>query len=402
MRYNSRRAFITGLGAVSCLGRGVEEFWQALLSGRCGLRPITRFDLEGSPYGLAGEVEAGGEQDFREAGGSLGAQFAAVAAEQALSGVPADERHDLAIVLSTNFGPSEVIEAFLDGALRTDDRWPLSEGPYGWDVDYVARRIGAGGEGVNVSLSCSSGNAALAYALGLIRAGAAEWVLAGGYDSIQKVIWAGLAALRVMAVGKEGQDARVRPFDAGRSGTVFSEGAGMLLLESEAHMRARGVAPLAEVAGAGSNNNAYHLTHADRAGRATAEVIQMALDDAAVEPERIGYINAHGTGTRLNDAIESRAIHTVFGERARQMPVTSLKGGLGHAMAAASALEAVASVLSLRNALIPPTINYEAPDPECDVRVVASEPLEADLQAVLNNSAGIGGGNAAVVFTRAD
>lgn len=400
-----RKVYVTGMGAVCCLGASVGEFWQAVLNGSCGLRGIERFDVEGSPYTIAGEVTGFAPVPFREAGASMGAQFAARAALEAVADLPAELRAGMAVVLSTNFGPSEVIGALLEGetvALRRDDgrAWTLRDGPFAWDVDCVARAVGAGGERATVSLSCSSGNAAIAHALTLIRSGSADLALAGGYDSIQKVVWAGLSALRVMALGGDGGAQRVRPFDKNRSGTIFSEGAGVLLLESEAHARRRDAEPLAEVAGAGTNNNAYHMTHPDKEGRATAEAIQMALGDAGIVPGAVDHFNAHGTGTRLNDAVEAAALRMVLGPRAAEIPVTSLKGGLGHAMGASSALEAIACVMTLKEGLVPPTLHYETPDPECDLNLVAGAPLEREITRVVNNSAGIGGCNAAVVLRK--
>ena len=398
------RVFVTGLGAVCCLGGSVPEFWQALLEGRSGLRPIDRFDLEGIPYSTGGQVVGMTPRPFSQTGVSMGAQLAAEAAGEAVRGLPQELREGLALVLATNFGPSEVLEDLLDAgfapAWASTGRLRLHEGPFAWDVDHVAEAVGAGGARICISLSCSSGNAALAHALALLRGGHASAVLAGAYDSIQKIVWAGLACLRIMALGTEGKAPRVRPFDLDRSGTIFSEGAGMLLLESAEHAAKRGAKPLAELAGASSNNNAYHMTHADQEGRATAEAIQMALQDARISPEAVSYVNAHGTGTKLNDAIETRAFKSVFDERTKDIPVTSLKGGLGHAMGAASALEAVACVLALQEGAVPPTINYETPDPECDLNLVTGAPLKADVRAVVNNSAGIGGGNAVTVFAK--
>jgi len=398
------KVYVTGLGAVSCLGGNVSQFWTGILEGKCGLRPLGRFDLEGSPYTTGGEVVGFEPVDSAACGASMGAQMVARAAREATSGLPEGARERLAVVLGTNFGPSEVLESLFDGHFTppTGANGPraLAEGPFAWDVEHVAEHVGAGGERVNVSLSCSSGDAALAFALHLVRSGCAEAALAGGYDSIQKVIWAGLACMRVMAAAKEGQKPVVQPFDKDRAGTLFSEGAGVLLIESAAHARRRGAQPLAEIAGAGINNNAFHMTHADKEGVGTAEAMQMALDDARIAPADVDCVNAHGTGTKLNDVIETRALKKVFGKGLRKVAVTSNKGGLGHAMGAASALEAIACVLSLREGVIPPTINFATPDPECDVDLVANAPREADLRVIVNNSAGIGGGNAAVVLRR--
>ena len=401
----NRKVYVTGLGAVCCLGGSVPQAWQALLAGKCGLRPIGRFNLEGSPYTYGGEVVGFEPLDAAECGASAGAQMAARAAREAVANLSAKARTQLAVILSTNFGPSEFLETFLDGSAPyprgAGGPRRFCEGPFAWDVEHVAEQIGAGGLRANVSLSCSSGNAAIAYALELVRDGAAEVALAGGYDSIQKIMWAGLACMRVMAPEAEGRTPVVRPFDLNRAGTLFSEGAGVLLIESGEHAQKRGAVPLAELAGAGSNNNAFHMTHADKEGVGTAEVIQMALDDARIPADEVDHINAHGTGTKLNDAVEVRAFKRVFGERATHIPVTSIKGGLGHAMGGASAIEAITCVLSLREGVIPPTINFETPDPECEMDLVANTPRKAQVRTVINNSAGIGGGNAAIVLRRA-
>lgn len=400
MSADASRVFVTGMGAVSCVGIGIEDFWDAVLAGEPRFQRIERFDVDGSSYDAGGIID---DEQFSGGGAnvSLAARFAGAAAEEAVADLPGADRSDLAVILGTNFGPSEWHERLLEPGEDLPSDGDLCEGFFVRDVDHVAESIGARGERINMSLSCSSGNAALAHALDLIRSGRAEAVLAGGYDSIQKIIWGGLACLRVMTASKEGMPL-VRPFDADRSGTLFSEGAGLLLVESAEHARSRGAEPLAELAGAGSNNNAYHMTHADKEGRATAEAIRMALDDARVGPEEVDHFNAHGTGTKLNDVIETRALKNVFGDRATGIPVTSIKGGLGHAMGAASSLESIASVRTLQAGLIPPTSNYETPDPECDLDIVAGAPRECDARVVVNNSAGIGGANAAVTFRRVE
>ncbi len=394
---DKNKVIVTGMGAISCLGNGVEQLWSGVLEGESSFSRIDRFDLEGSSYVYGGmvDLDGGGPDD----NSSLGAQFAVDAAQQALEGVPRDMRDDLAVVLSSNFGPSEVQENALTGdSTSTGLRRKLRDGFFTFDLDHVARAIGAGGERTNISLSCASGNAALSHALNLVRSGEAKMVLAGGYDSIQKISWAGLACLRVMAVSENDEPPVVRPFDKNRSGTLFSEGAGMMLLETEGHARERGAEPMAELVGAGVNNNAHHMTHADEEGRATAEVMRMALHDGGISPDEVDCLNAHGTGTALNDAIETRAAREVFGEKVNSLPVTSIKGTLGHGMGAASILEAITCVRSIQNDRIPPTSNYATPDAECGLNIVTDASHDKPVEVVLNNSAGIGGANAAVVF----
>jgi 3-oxoacyl-[acyl-carrier-protein] synthase II len=322
------RVYVTGMGALSCLGSTVEEFWSALCRGECGIGPLTRFDLGGLPYTVAGQVQGLDPQPFEPCGLSVGAQFALHACAAALKGSPEKCLPALAIVLGSNFGPQELTARELAGERPAGANAPLllESGPFGEDASRVAERLGVGGPITALSLSCASGNAAIAHLLELIRYGRAEAGLACGYDSLERLSWAGLSALRVMAASRKGEAAAVRPFDRDRAGTIFSEGAGCFLLESEEHARGRGATLLAEVVGAGVNNNAYHLTHSDEDGSGLASAMDMALDDAGLEPEAIDHVNAHGTGTKLNDAAEARALGTVFGERAVQIPVTSIKG----------------------------------------------------------------------------
>jgi 3-oxoacyl-(acyl-carrier-protein) synthase len=233
----------------------------------------------------------------------------------------------------------------------------------------------------------------------LLESGRASTALVCGYDSIQRVSWAGLSALRVMALPEGDGPPVVRPFDAERTGTVFSEGAACMLLESEERRSRRGIAALAHLLGGAANNNAHHLTHADEEGEGTAAAMRDALADAGLGPDQVDHVNAHGTGTALNDVTEARSLHAVFGDRASAVPVVSNKGGLGHSMGAASLMEAVASVLVLREQRIPPTANLRRIDPDCRLDVVSGEPRDVAVNVVLSNSAGIGGANSAVVLT---
>jgi len=400
----ARTVYVTGMGVVSCLGSTVPNFWDALCNGDCGMGPITRFDLEGSPYAVGGQARGFDALPFEECSLSVGAQYAGEAVAQAVADFPISLRRKAGLVLATNFGPAELIESYQRGDEPDGpDGYSAGVGFFAEDARRVAHRMGIGGPLLNMSLSCASGNAAIAHALDLIRAGRADAVLACGYDSIARISWAGLGCLRVMSLPRDGSEPCVRPFDVNRGGTLFSEGAGCLLLESERSVRERGAeVVLAEVAGAGSNNNAFHLTHADSEGIGTAVAIRMALADAGIEPDAVDHFNAHGTGTKLNDAIESSAMALVFGERAGAIPVTSNKGGVGHGMGAASSFEAISSIMTLREGRIPPTVNHDELAPDCPVDVVSAAPRECDVRVVLSNSAGIGGSNAAIVLRRAE
>lgn len=391
---NRIRTVITGMGIVSPIGCSVSEFWNNLIEGKYGIRPITVFDPAGFPYKQAGEVidfqpeiNAGIEPVDR------GLAFILEAVRQALVDaklypetstiIPAG------IMLSTNFGSAIAMENVLKGTASSHD---FLKSGFQYSADIVARIFKLSGPRIVQSLSCSGGTSAIGLAAGLIRSGRVDIAIAGGYDELSTFAWSGLSALRTMTTDK------IKPFDKNRAGTIFSEGAGALVIENIEHARKRHVRCYAEVAGYAMNNNAFHLTAPPRDGTGSARVMQEALLDAGLSPDSVDHINAHGTGTRDNDVTETRAIKTVFGEYASKIPVTSNKSIIGHMMGAAGTAEAIASVLTIKNGIIPPTINYETPDPECDLDYVPNVKRKASIKVVLSNSAGIGGCNAAIVL----
>ncbi len=379
------------MGIICCLGKTVDQFWSAVCEGVYGIQPLTRFDTSRHTIKHGGEV-----RDFRPpANMDPATAFALAATHQALANgrlAPADNAERAGLVLGTNFGAGATMEALFASASPPN---PVAGVSFQETSRIIARECGLRGPVGSLSLSCASGNAAIGYALDALRAGWADVMLAGGYDAISEYVWTGLEALRTMTTEK------IRPFDKNRNQTIFSEGAAVLLLETAKHARRRGATILCEVAGHAMNNNAYHMAHPDAGGAQMAQVMRAALQDAALSPEQVDHINAHGTGTKLNDVAETQAIKTVFGKRAFEIPVNSIKSSVGHVLGAASAVEAVASVLTLRDGLIPPTMNYETPDPECDLNYVPNKKLAMPVKVVLSNSAGIGGCNSAVVFRRA-
>jgi len=384
------RIGISGMGAVSALGHGAPVMWAGLLAGRCGIGPLTRLDARQYRIKHAGEVpplpdEPGAPED-------LAVRFTLAAVREALdqARVPADERGAAGLVLGSNFGAMSSTERFLSQPQTAFAAEALHDDV----VRTVADVTGLGGILSALSLSCASGNAAIGYAADLIRAGRAEIVLAGGYDAVSEVVWAGLCALRAMS------EHALRPFDRRRDGTVFSEGAGVLVLESAEHARSRGVEPLAEFLGYATSSNAFHMTHPDRDGAGMARAMRGGLRDAGIRPEDVEHINAHATGTPSNDKLETAAIKAVFGERAASIPVNGIKSMLGHAMGAAGALEAIATIMTIREGIIPPTIALEEPDPECDLDYTPLQARRADVGIALNNAAGFGGCNASVLFGR--
>ena len=389
---NHPRTVISGLGAVCSLGPNVDAFWRGLMARECGIRPLTRLDPDAHRIPRGGEAKGFIlDPDDDEA-----MQFVCAAAEQAVraAGLDGEGLADTAVVLGTNFGALTSAMRFMDapsgeraGALFRD---AMLDGP----VRRVAGRLGAGGPLSAVSLSCCSGNAAFALALDMIRTRAAERVVAGGYDAITDLSWSGLAAMRTMTTGT------LRPFDKRRDGTIFSEGAGVVMIETLASAQARGAAPLVELLGGATDNNAYHMAHPDPGAEGMARVMAAALRDAGVEPGEMDYVSAHGTGTKYNDKLETLALKKVLGTRAEEIPVVSIKSYVGHAMGAASALEVVATVRAMTRGRIPATINLEEPDPECDLDYCPDGPRDADIRVALCNSAGIGGPNAAVVLRK--
>jgi len=395
------RIVVTGMGVVSPLGNGLETFWTALCGGACGLRTITRFDLKDFSYTQAGEVagfQLPPDLGLAAAESDPATQFMLAAALEAmrdarLAGTAASQP-DIGVVLATNFGGMLSGERVLTqlagkGAATGAD---FSEYLFQSAADRVANVWRLGGPRLVLSLSCSSGTAAIGHGMELIRAGRAKAVLTGGYDALSRFAWSGLSALRTMS------KTLVRPFDKNRDGTIFSEGAGALVIEELEHARQRGATIYAEVAGHAENNNAFHMTAPAKGGAGSALVMLLALADAGLPPEAIEHINAHGTGTVPNDATETEAIKAVFGPHACHIPVTAIKSMTGHMMGAAGAVEAIASILSIRDGVIPPTTNYRDPDPLCDLDTVANVKRAGALNTVLSNSAGIGGCNAAAIF----
>lgn len=392
------RIVITGMGAITPIGLSVDAFWTALCRGESGIRDLTRFDTKDWMFTRAGEIrdfQMPAELAAAFPGLDLATQFMLAAAWEAMRDAALDGKAgqpEVGVVLSTNFGGVSAGEAMLTPVRSSGQGLP--ELSFQTAVDRVAGFWRLSGPATALSLSCASGGAALAVGADLIRAGRAKAVLTGGYDSLSRFAWSGLSVLRTMS-----KDA-VRPFDKNRDGTIFSDGAGALVVEEYEHARRRGARIHAELVGYGLGNNAFHMTAPAKEGAGSAVVMKMALADAGLPPEAVDHINAHGTGTKPNDVTETQAIKAVFGAHAAKMPVTSIKGALGHMMGAAGSVEAIASILSIRGGLIPPTTNFREPDPECDLDVVVNQSRAAAVGTVLSNSAGIGGCNAAVILRK--
>jgi len=409
------RVLVTGVGAVTPLGNDARSTWQALLEGRSGIDAISRFDTASFGAAVAGEVRDF-QPETRLAAKDLrhldrNVQLAAVAALEALD--------DAGLAASTPLGPTcgVVLGAASGGfsfydeqARRFREEGPRRVSPFMISSilpdaasGYVAILTGAQGPNLAVVAACATGAASIGEAAAVIQRGDAEVMIAGsGEAPLTPALYAGFHAMRALATPATDPSRTCKPFDRNRDGFVLAEGAGALILESDAHAAARGATPYAELIGYGTSNDAFNAVAPEKTGRAPVLAIEMALRKAAVTPASVGYVNAHGTGSPLNDPVETLALKRVFGEHAYRLAVSSIKSMTGHMMGAAGAVEAVATVLALRNQILPPTMHYEEPDPACDLDYVpnAARPVSG-LDIALSTSIGLGGHNAALLFRRA-
>jgi beta-ketoacyl-acyl-carrier-protein synthase II len=409
-----RRVVVTGLGAITALGPSVEQFWNSLIQGKSGIRRVTQFDPSGLPCQIAGEVvdfEPGHYMDRKEARRvSRSGQLALAAAVQAVADaglpdtLPDPER--CAVVFGTAMGGTErVEEGILTLRNQGYDRvnpFTIGAGIPNLGSFLVSQRFHCFGPSSTLTTACAAGTQAVGEAAEVIRRGAADLVITGGAEGlIRDYAIAGFCAMRALPVNYNDQPERAsRPFDAKREGFIYSEGAASLVLESLEHAQARGARIYAEVAGQAASCDAYHIAAPDPEALGPARAMRWALQDADMAPENVDYINAHGTSTPLNDATETRAIKKVFGEHAYKLAVNSTKSMIGHAMGASGALEALVCVKTLMHGILHPTINYENPDPECDLDYVTNQARQQEVKVALSNSFGLGGQNACLVLKR--
>ncbi len=400
----SERVFVTGIGILSGIGTDWHTFSTALEEGRDGIREVSAFDAGKLRARLSCEVRnfiPGRHFDQRLLRRmDRCSQFAVVAARDAMAMAGLDEHtYDPARVgvsLGTTLGGMVNATAYYETLSLTGRQYVTRL--YDYPLYSAGARIigewGFTGPNWAFSTACSSGNIALGYGGDLLRAGKLDLMIAGGVDTMAKMTLAGFNAMRNVS------GEAIRPFDRHRSGVILGEGAAVFCLESERGMRCRGAQPLAELLGYGMSNDAYHMTAPDATGRGPALAMSRALRRARVEPADIGYVNAHGTGTRHNDEIETRAIHKVFGEHAACLPVSSTKAMHGHTLGAAGAIEAAAVIAGMQQGFIPPTINYQTPDPRCDLDVVPNVARKQCYDIALSNNFGFGGNNCALILKR--
>jgi len=407
------RVVVTGMGVISPLGNGLSKFWKALMEGRSGIGPITRFDTTGFSTKIAAEVREFDPADYldRKEAKRMDrfVQYAVAGAKMAVAdaqlNLEAEDPDQIGVIFGSGIGGIETLEDQI-GVL-------LQKGPNRISPFFIPMMIGnmaagqisitLGVRGINQSLvnACATSANAIGDALTYLRRGDAQVIISGGSEaSVTPSAVGGFCSMKALSARNEEPAKASRPFDLTRDGFVLGEGAGVLVLETLDHALGRGARIYAEVTGFGATADAYHITQPAPEGAGAARAMARALKDAGLRPEQVSYINAHGTSTELNDKFETMAIKTVFGEAAYKIPVSSIKSMIGHLLGAAGAVEAIASILSIQNSVVPPTINYEHPDPNCDLDYVPNVARELPLDVVISNSLGFGGHNATLVFQK--
>jgi 3-oxoacyl-[acyl-carrier-protein] synthase II len=411
--FMSRRVIITGMGCISPVGNNVTETWDSILAGKSGAGMITHFDASKHKTRFAAEVKGFdpiplfGPRETRKM--DRFTQFATAVAMEALeqSGLKIDEtnRDRVGVMIGTGIGGIgsllEQVEVMRErGADRVSPflvPMMISDSAAGM----LAIRFGARGPNMALATACASGNNAIGEAVEIIRRGAADAMLAGGSEAaLVPVAMAGMNVMTALSTRNDDPQTASRPFDKDRDGFLMGEGAGMLVLESLEYAQARGATVLGEITGYGTTDDAHHISAPAENGAGAAIAMKLALEDSNLDLKDVGYINAHGTSTPLNDKSETAAIKTVFGEQAYNIPISSTKSMTGHLLGASGAIEAVFCILAIRDEILPATINYHTPDPQCDLDYVPNQPRKASPKHVMSNSFGFGGHNATLIFSR--
>jgi 3-oxoacyl-[acyl-carrier-protein] synthase II len=413
MAMDKRRVVITGVGAVTPVGNTAEEFWAALVEGRSGIGPITRFDTEGFATRIAGEVKGFDplkyldKKDDRKFDPFLkyAVACATMAVDDAALKAGSVDPTRFGILVGSGIGG---LETLLDNyeVLRT--KGPDRVSPFfipmlivNMASGVISMRLGAKGPNSAVVTACATGNHAIGDASRIIQRGDADVMIAGGAEAIIiPLTIAGFCQMKAMSTRNDDPTRASRPFDAERDGFVCGEGGGLVVLEALEHARGRGARIYAEVVGYGMTGDAHHMTAPDPEGDGAARAMAAALHDADLEPSSVGYINAHGTSTPYNDRFETLAIKRVFGEHARKLAVSSTKSMTGHLLGAAGGIEAIATAFALHHGILPPTINYEKPDPDCDLDYIPNRARAQEVEVALSNAFGFGGTNATLAFRK--
>jgi len=413
-RPDDQRVVITGMGAITPLGLTMPETWQGLLAGRSGIGPITQFDASYLPTRIAGEIKGfdpGRYMNAKEARRiSRCSQLAIAVVQEALADAglpqqfPAEEGERVGVLVGTAVGgldrASAEIEAF-HGHRQVSKIGPFAGTSIlpNMPSHHVSQTVQALGANSTVVTACATGTQAIGEAAEIIRRQAADVMICGGVDNlVQDFAIAAFNAIRALSTRNDAPEQASRPFDQDRDGFVLSDGCALVVLESLPHARARGARIYAEVLGQASSSDAYHVAAPDPSGAGAIRAMRWALEDARTDKSEVDYINAHGTSTPLNDAIETLAIKKLFGQAAFQIPVSSTKSMIGHCMGASGTIEAIVCALTIYHGVIHPTINYQTPDPECDLDYVPNVARQQRVRVTLSNSFGLGGQNACLVL----
>jgi 3-oxoacyl-[acyl-carrier-protein] synthase II len=408
-----RRVVLTGLGALTPLGNTTDEFWSALKQGKSGVGPITRFDATGYPTRIAGEVRNFDEAkyvDKKEARRldpylKYALATSVMAVEDAALDTGKVDATRFGVVIGSGIGG---ITTLIEGEDARREKGPDRVSPFvipmliiNMAAGLVSMRFGAKGPNSSVVTACATGNHAIGDAFKIIERGDADVMIAGGAEAmIVPLTIAGFCSMKAMSTRNDEPEKASRPFEAGRDGFVCGEGAGVVVLEALEHAARRDARIYAELVGYGMTGDAHHMTAPDPDGDGATRAMQLALADGGIDPSVVGYINAHGTSTPYNDKFETIAIKRVFGDHARRLAVSSTKSMTGHLLGAAGGIEAIATALAIHHGLLPPTINYETPDPDCDLDYVPNQARKVDVEYALSNAFGFGGTNATLAFRR--
>lgn len=406
----ARRVVVTGMGAICALGSDVNAVWEAAIAGRSGIGPITRFDSEGYETRFAGEVkdfnpaDAVGRKESRRM--DRFSQLAIVAAREAVAQSGLDIAADptrVGALIGSGMGGVETFEAgaetLLDGGPRRISPFFIPMMLANMASGNVSIDIGAKGPNFAPVSACAASAHAIGEGVSMIRHGLANAMVVGGGEApVTRLSVAGFGAMGALSTRNDEPSRASRPFDAGRDGFVLAEGAAVLVLEEREHAIARGATILAEVLGYGATDDANHMVQPGPGGEGAARSMVLAMEDAGIVPANVGYINAHGTSTPLNEKLETEAIKRAFAEQAYQIPISSTKSMTGHLLGAAGAVEAVFTIQALRTGILPPTINQETPDPDCDLDYIPNNARQTDISVAMSNSMGFGGHNVSLIF----
>jgi len=408
-----RRVVVTGVGLVTPLGIGIDNVWRSILRGESGISRITRFDASNLETKIAGEVknfkpeEYINPKDLKRM--DLFIQYALAATQIAIEDSGIDIKKEIpervGVVVGTGLGGLPTLEHYHKVLL---DKGPSRISPFFIPMlianeapCHISMKYGCKGPNLCVVTACATGAHSIGEAFRIIQYGDADIMIAGGTEAnLTPLTIAGFNAMKALSTRNEFPERASRPFDRERDGFVVAEGAGVLILEELGHAKKRGAKIYAEVVGYGYNSDAYHITAPCPDGEGFIKCMEMAIKDAKINPEEVDYINAHGTSTELNDKVETLAVKKVFGDYAYKVPVSSTKSMIGHLLGAAGAVEAIFTILSIRDNICPPTINYENPDPECDLDYVPNVAREKKIQIAMSNSFGFGGTNSVLIFRR--